>query len=1402
MVTGWSAEDRALLQNYLPVDLVEALQRFAIAPAVIVTCYKRLSDVLARLLPFVPTPVVDLQLRQLRPDRMAGRALPGTIIRADLSGFTALSEQLATAGRQGSEEISLLINRLFTMLLHQIHATGGGIVQFGGDAITAFFDADRLGDQHAMFACQAALTMQQRMQDFATTPTSQGEFPLRLRIALHSGKLLIAAPGDDAQASLFITGRTLQEVSAAEDQAGPGEVLISDTTLHLLEAPQAYPKQHRLYLLTGLAPIASQVWLPPSLLPECPVAPDIADVRSLVEWIRLAQAYVPAAILRRFIIDSSIVGEFRPVTVFFASFQGLDGLISLLEPAPLVAEEPWSDIDIALIGHIATTYYMHLRDFVQHYGGNVNKVDMVSTGHRMLTLFGAPIAHEDDPIRAVQAALALPSTLTDIAREIEPLILEWIAARSAELQLLDWRSGMIQHRAGLASGTVFAGIVGGAQRQEYTVMGPTINLAARLLSVAKSNEVLLTSRVYRANKHRVEVQPLSPLAFKGFSQPIPVVRLLQQQRESLFASPAGATPLVGRATELAHLVEVAQQVLAPDGETGGIAVIVGEPGIGKSRLTDELLKILRDHSPSPVIVRGSCHSYEQSVPYALIARLLRRTLSMHAGLQQLQSLALQVYLDYLVPEWSRFAPLINPLLHLSLPETVVTHSLDAEQRFERLCDLLIAMFRAMSLQQPLVLVVDDLHWSDASSHTILSRLTNELAGVPLLLLLIYRSTMSLDEPWLKLPHCAIVWLHELTKADSQILLHALLEGKPPVELYPLLERMPGTPLFLEETMRYLLDSGVLQRSPGGVWECSQPVSQITVPGQIEQLIVARLDHLSEETRTLVQVAAVIGQEVSERVLAAICQACNMPLAHQSLAELISSAFLIGASEEPQGDYRFKHALLHDVVYNSLLFAHRRELHAMVARVIEQIYANELHNYRVTLAHHYLHAEQFEQAFPNFVLAGQQSQEHYAHAEALALYEQALAIAPWRSGHVDPALMEMAITLYDSLGDLLAVTSDYNRARAYYYQHLLDLITDASRMDHLLHRASLERKVGITYEQQGNYEQALLWLTHAQALLDSVSPEPARPKELNIEYARILSDMSWVNFRQNNLDLSQEYLEQALSLISLHNAYSEQARILNQLGGIAWHRGDLKTARYYVHQSLTVSEQNNDMVSQASTLSNLAILTEMQGNVEESIGYSVQAMDINKQLGRRREMSVNALNIGWAFYFSDSYEQAHTYFSQSVEYALAVHDDYHRMRALLGLGDVYAATAQCEQAQATLAQGLALAHTLQLPTEQLELYVALANVALQQGDLNRAMHYYQDAQPLASDTEPESEEYGQFQRLEARIAFAEGQTERAVRLLQENEELFLHLQDLPQAERTRKLLAEMISVRAVPSTNPS
>ena len=601
---------------------------------------------------------------------------------------------------------------------------------------------------------------------------------------------------------------------------------------------------------------------------------------------------------------------------------------------------------------------------VHRYEGTVNQV----MGDGIMALFGAPIAHEDHAVRACYAALAMQASVKQYAAEVQRT------------------NGVPIHiRVGLNSGEVVVRSIGSDLHMDYTAVGQTTHLAARMEQMAMPGSVLMTAEVLRLAEGYVQVEPLGPLPIKGLQELAEVYEVTGAgpARTRLQALAArGLTPFVGRRTERQAL----RDTLARAGMgRGQLMAVIGEPGVGKSRLLAEFLA-----SPLTqgwLILETHAVSYGQATPYRPIRDLLQaffriddrddertirekvdKCLTLDVALQPTRSAVLAL-LDVSVddPEWQ---------------------ALDPSQRRLRIIDSVRRLLLRQSQVQPLLVSIENLHWIDAGTQAVLDSLVESLPTATLLLLVNYRP--EYQHGWGGKTYYTQLRLDPLPPESAEALLQALLgdDGSLGPLKHLLIERTEGNPFFLEESARTLVEAQVLG-GERGAYRLVQSLRNIQVPATVQAVLAARIDRLSTAEKTLLQTAAVIGTDVPFPLLQALAKLSEEAL-QRGLMHLQAAEFLYETRLFPTLEYTFKHALTHDVAYGSLLQERRRALHAGIVEALERLYPDRLAEHVDRLAHHALRGEVWEKALLYCRQAGEKALERSAYRDAVGYFEQALS----------------------------------------------------------------------------------------------------------------------------------------------------------------------------------------------------------------------------------------------------------------------------------------------------------------------------------------------------------------------------------------------------------------------------
>jgi class 3 adenylate cyclase/tetratricopeptide (TPR) repeat protein len=689
---------------------------------------------------------------------------------------------------------------------------------------------------------------------------------------------------------------------------------------------------------------------------------------------------------------SAIEGERRQVTVLFADLAGFSALAEHRDP-----EE---------VHGIVERCFEMIATEVHRFEGTINQY----TGDGVMALFGAPIAHEDAARRAAHAALAIQRAVRELSRELAPRL-----ERDLEM------------RIGLNTGPVVVGKIGDDLRMDYTAVGDTTNVAARLQQNARPGSVLAGPSTHRLIAGYFETRDMGQLAVKGHApvQAFEVVRGRGRKARLDVESERGLTPLVGRDRELASLMELF--VRAREGR-GQVAFIAGEAGIGKSRLLLEFRRRLAATDEPVTWLEGRCVSFGQSSPLLPVVDQLRENFRIDEFDGEPEIIAKVEHGMRRLGGLEAHIPFVRYLLSVDPGDPAVA-AMDASSRRKYIFDAVLAMCLRGAIRRPLVFVFEDLHWVDTSTEEYLASLIDSVAATRILILATHR--LGYSPPFGTRSFQTRITLSPLSEVEALAMAGRMLgvEHFPADVTRALLDKAEGVPLFVEEVTKTFLDLGILERDNGG-FRVVRPIRDAAVPDTINDIIMARLDRLGEEGKRTVQLASVIGRQFLRRLLERIAGLTGQ--LEGFLQELKALEIIYEQGRLPEPAYIFKHAVIQDVAYQSLLVQRRKELHRAVGRAIEDLYPDRLADHYEELAHHFVHGEQWDAAFRYSVLAGDRAAHAFASAEARRHYAQALETAG--RAHPAPSDRELA-SVHEKLGGVLYILAEFDAAVAEFEQAL-------------------------------------------------------------------------------------------------------------------------------------------------------------------------------------------------------------------------------------------------------------------------------------------------------------------------------------------------------------------------------
>lgn len=1123
------------------------------------------------LVPYVPR----LTLEWARTDeQVAGRTpawqvIDGTLVFADISGFTKMSERLARHGKVGAEEVTDAINTCFEQLLAIAYAAGGSLLKFGGDALLLLF----AGEEHATRAAHAAVGMRYRLRTVGRLQTSSGLVVLRISIGVHSGRVPFFALGDSHR-ELVVAGPAATATVTAEGSATAGEIVMSAATAALLPARCRGPARGDGFLLRA----------PPGRAPIEPVAAAGADN---VDPTR----FVPIAI-RRHLHDGGEESEHRSATVAFLHFDGTDEILERDGASSLAEQldEVVRTVQRAADEHAVTL----LGSDIDHNGG------------KLILVSGVPTRLGDDEQRMLTALRQIADTPLPI-----PL------------------------RIGAHTGPVFAGAVGPGYRRTFTVMGDTVNLAARVMSKAAPGQVLVTPDVLDRSQLSFETEALEPFSVKGKRRPVTAFVLGAPKRAG--RSRADVLPLVGRHAEIDALER--ELAAVSSGEARLVEIVAG-PGMGKSRLIDELRA--RSGDAPCIVIR--CEAYESAMPYAPFWVLLRYLLGAELT-EPREAVAgrLRERVAEVTPELLTSLPLLGTALDLDIADTSEIASLAPEFRRHRV-DEVTTTFLQHVLPQPAVLVFEDVQHMDEPSVGLLARFTSSLPSA-LLLCVTHR---PMPERFAVDPAGPVTTLEPapltIGQASEAVILATEAAPLLPHDVRMLSERAAGSPLFLDEMLRAIGEDGRVD----------------SLPASIDAAVTAQLDRLPNRHRQILRRAAVLGLSFSVVDLTGLL-APDLPAPDQVMIRELDE-FLI-----PDGaaGLRFRHAIMRDAAYEGLPFRQRRELHGRAAATIERTLGEDGDAEAALLSMHFLAAQRYAEAWRYAGVAGERAQAVFANVEAATLFERALAAAR-RLPQLDRS--EVA-AVWEKLGDVRERAGTYDRAlRAY---------RSARRLlaDEPVREANLYLKEAWIPERMGRYREAVRAVRRGLTVLEPVAGLAAERQraELGAWYATMRQAQGR---HREAITWCERAIEGARASGSLVG--EAQASYILDWAWVSIGRLDRAT---HSQRALEIYRELGDLTGEAVVLQNLGGFAYYGGRWDEAVSLYEQGREARLRTGDEVDAAMGTCNIAEVLADQGHYESAQQHLHEALRVCRAATYRSGVAFARSLLGRVAARTGRFEESRA-------------------------------------------------------------------------------------------------------------------------
>jgi class 3 adenylate cyclase len=1046
------------LRPYLPPDLWRKLVKDDTRRGLLNNALDRMQSLQYTISTYLPGDLVGEKIKDPKAGRVDGKMVSGCLLFSDVSGFTALSERLAVLGPKGAEYLTDVVNRYFTEMIDVLSRSNGTLLKFAGDAMLVFFPEQENGE-HAQWAARASLRMMRAMQKFTDLPTPLGQpVTITMKIGLSAGTFLSASIGSEKRMEYALIGSTVSQTLQAEGCTKPGDIVANHTAASLLTSTyDMIEVKTGFFLLTPRADNKlseyeiSQTQRRKVRGSAVQWGASTEEIRSYINekltQIKALTPYLASELVDRIIAHADqrqVRSEYRPTTVMFCNFTGPDNLLEL-----------WGGAGSKRVTDLLSEYFTAINEVISRFGGIVSRIDPYSEGTKLLALFGAPIAHEDDPQRAISAALEMNNALLKLNQE-------WMQDLSRYLPPESKRNFM-EHRIGITLGDTFAGQAGSSTRREYTVMGDEVNLAARLMSAARPGQILISQPVFEVCDPYYVTRQLPSVRVKGKKNLIDIWQVEGPREDTLLNRIQSRPPLIGRTAELERGWQVIQSARSGNIKNCQLT-LAGQAGIGKSHLADALLK--KAMGDGWQIHAFQCRSYLAKEEYSCWKGLLR----VLAGITSIDHLLIQrEKLEQLATQLNlpveHSTSLIEMMklnevrstgksmdesgswnikdLRKSVKEGAFSRKSNDSKILQKLTEnkgskkvepiqtvdgklnlnwqaALAAVLSRLSSEKPLILFFEDTQWMDAESKASLDVLSRELTARPLLFLLALRPQET-D----RRKGGERIELTPFTKVETRAMVAEILTAG----LVDIIHNQSsGSPLFVEEISRWIKRAYSIDESR---------LKEILQTSDIlQKLVLSRLESLPEGQREVARLASVIGLEFRNSEVKALLETSDPATLHEYLNDLKNAGLILFSEYGMDRKYTFAQPIFRDILYSSLPFERRNELHGLMAKLLRQVPVRSQRNKISSfledetdinpvqnterLAYHYEMSEQWLEAARQLIQAAENIKQPNGTGESL--YIRALALL----NHVPPEQADSAIALEKSRAYLALGNAAFQR----------------------------------------------------------------------------------------------------------------------------------------------------------------------------------------------------------------------------------------------------------------------------------------------------------------------------------------------------------------------------------------
>ncbi len=1028
--------------------------------------------------------------------------------------------------------------------------------------------------------------------------------------------------------------------------------------------------------------------------------------------IDLVRKDIPESLVKKILLTKdTIEKERKDVTVVFADISGFTTMSEKLDPEELT--------------NIMNECFRKLSAMVYRYEGIIDKF----IGDCIMAIFGAPVTHEDDPERAILASLDMQNALNDINKNLKPGL------------------KMLTIHSGINTGEVIAGKVGSDLQMDYTVMGDTVNVAQRLKDLSPPSTIYVGPETYNRARHAFDFMALEPVQLKGKVEMIKPYETIGRKVGSEYGSGAVHSDLIGRDPEMTALKKGAENLLD---KKPSIYIIKGEIGVGKSRLLYEFKKYLTISADDISLIDSRGISYESTIPLKAFSDSIRSFLSAgNSKTLEISDSMVKQKLKELMADDKDTIPYLLKVLQVPLTEKqqeMIKH-LDGHSLQLQIFLAIATLFEKISLDRPLIYIVDDIQWLDSATIELLNFLIPLVKTSRIAFYLSYRA--GYVKPVEKLlqtirnEHSDLLTDIELKNLNTEASAHLIanLAGQLPESIHKyIIEKSGGNPFFIEEIVRRILETGVLDK-PAEIGK-----SNIQIPGSIDAAITSRIDNLGKEAKYLLKISSIIGRFFPQEMLELVVKDKDI---YNHIDDLERGEFLIQINNKNEPYYAFRHTLFQEVAYNSLLKSERAIYHKVIAEIIEEHFKERFEGYNETLANHYLQCKENEKAIKYSKKAGDEAAEFFANEEALKFYEQALAIAT--DSIVKTDLLEKISDIEATIGNLQDALEHLDQAiqlkpeRALYYvlsekhacvlEQLGNIDESINIIEKLIKEAGKEENTGvirllyrlsnILIESKGETKRAVEFVDRGLVISQNLNE-----KELEAEGYRAKGHICW---RMGKFNDAYDFLSQSEKIYKELNNKKVLPFVYLLFAAIMRATGKIKEAVGYAKKCIDSASKIGNQRVLAMGYNNIGAYYAFLGDYRASLDYTEKNIQIRRRMGDKKGEGIGVMNIGLTYRYLGEYDKIRDYYNRAEKLFLEINDLRSLVRLYILKCSIESNVNEHEAAKADLDRAYDIARNIEdhsLLTETINRY---GDYYLELGDLDKAYEYFQQADKLCTET---------------------------------------------------------------------